>query len=448
MALSPGAHTFANATFATTTSTASVTSQATGSTFFVAVQCNRAGDPITVVSVTDNKANTYVPRSGASDDPGFGGDILLSGFECINGTGGSGHIITVTLSEQATTNLWFIEVLGADTTSPDAGQNATSGGAGPGTTATGPSITTITNDVIVLSVLATYGFNTSTVTITDDSANGWAILDSNLTGAVSRHGASSYVIKATTGTYNDTYTMSASDGYSIITVAYKAAGSGTGVSITGQSMTFTQGQVGVTNTTPVPRSPASSIGQFFPTILGRTGLPGFFAPGLFEPLKPGTMLNTGIVSVVGQSLSLTQGTFTPAGTANVTLSGQALTLAQGTMTPVGNANVTLTGQSLSFAQGTLGISAGSTIPITGQALSLVQGSMSSSATGSATITGQTLHLTQGTMTVASSSSVTLSGITMTIAQGVLTGTGGVPIYGPQNCIVGFMATNVGSLMVH
>jgi hypothetical protein len=222
MALAIGGHAVANNTFTTSTTTSGVTTQASGSTFVVFVQTNRAGDPLHITSVTDSKSNTYTLVT--SDNPGYGGDINLSAYVCVNGTGGASHTVTANYDEQATNNVFFIEITGADTTSPADGAAATVGGGTAGTSWPAPTVTTTNAADIIISCAGSYGFNTGIVTISANTAAGYAVIDSILAGTVSRHAVTSYLVVSSVGSYGDTYTTSATDGYSAITLAFKAGG--------------------------------------------------------------------------------------------------------------------------------------------------------------------------------------------------------------------------------
>lgn len=243
MAIALGGHAVANNTFTTSTTTSGITTQASGSTFVVCVQTNRAGDPIHVSSIVDSKGNTYTLAT--SDNPGYAGDILLAAYVCVNGTGGASHTVTATFDEQATNTVWFVEITGADTSSPADGVAHTTGGGTAGTSMPGVTVTTTNANDLILSFLGTYGFDTGTVTITANTGSGWAIIDSILTGSVSRHGASSYVVKSSTGSYADTYTSNSTDGFSVLTLAFKAASAGGGAIVGSSTLAF--GQTGTLN---------------------------------------------------------------------------------------------------------------------------------------------------------------------------------------------------------
>jgi hypothetical protein len=396
MTIAVGAHAFASNTFTTSTATAGVTTQATGSTFVICVQTNRAADPIHVSSIVDSYSNIYTLAT--SDNPGYGGDILLAAYVCVNGVGGAAHTATANYSEQATNNVWFVEITGADTTNPADGVAPTVGGGTTGTSMPGIAVTTTNANDLLLSFLATYGFDTGTVTISSDAGNGWAIIDSNLSGSVSRHGASSYVIESAIGTYNDTYTASTSDGFSILTLAFKAASSGGGAPA---SLAW---QPAITQ--HPGRLPGRGGNRFYQSIMARASIAAV-------PTSTGTLSSTeatdtaaftGTVDVTG-ALASTEAIDTASFTGAVVVTG-SLAATEGTDTAALSGTVDVTG-SLSIVESTDTAASVGAVLVSG-ALTAVDTSDASAITGGVGI-GASLSAGESTDTAALAGGVAVSG---------------------------------------
>lgn len=392
MAIAIGGHAVANDTFDTTTTTGGVTTQASGSTFVICVQSTRAGDPIHVSSITDNKGNTYTLRT--SDNPGYNGDILLAAYTCVNGTGGAGHTATVLFDEQSTHNIFFIEITGADTTAPADGVAATSGGGSAGTSWAGIAVTTTNANDLILSFAGSYGFDTGTITLSANTGAGWAILDSIVVGTVSRHAASSYIVKSSTGSYADTYTASTTDGFSALTLAFKAASGGGGGSaaLTGQSSTFSAGTAAVSHSQALTGQAAT----FAAGTVGAGGNVTTALTGQSATLTAGTAVATPTVALIGTAITSAVGSVTQSHAAAV--SGQAATFASGLLTQ--STAVLLVGQRATAANGTVSTGSDVTTSLTGQSSTLTAGSLV--AASQTAVTGKSAAFAAGTLSFSAS----------------------------------------------
>ncbi len=216
--------------------------------------------------------------------------------------------------------------------------------------------------------------------------------------------------------------------------------------LTGQSLAFSQGSVSVN----IPAGGLISV-----SILGQT-LNIVQSPNVVEENQPFLLRQSltfgqGIptiqtfgtndsVNLTGQALSLSQGTvfplsanFIPLGrqlfirqAISITrvdigeeLSGQALTLSQGNLLGI-PANVLLTGQSLLLSRGTPLANSIATVNLTGQALNLNQGTVTLPAFPVVvTISGHQLNLSQNTV-LGFSLSTSLFGQSLLLRQGSVT----------------------------
>lgn len=210
MAIAIGGFGKANSTFGTTVTTASTTTSATGSTFLCFIG---AYNGPTFSSLVDSKSNTYTLVT-SNNTAGFGG-ITVWCYSCVNGTGGSGHTATVTMTADVNILLFFVEITGAQTTSPIDQYNS-NGSNSTVTTAVCATVTTTNAHEMVLSYY--YGGNAGNPaqTITD-SGSGFSIVDSEQ--ATGPYGAYSKNIVSTTGTYGDTFTQTSTDYFGTISVS-------------------------------------------------------------------------------------------------------------------------------------------------------------------------------------------------------------------------------------
>lgn len=175
------------------------------------------------------------------------------------------------------------------------------------------------------------------------------------------------------------------------------------VSLNGQVITFTPGDLGVSGAdvrVAYRSRPGPGVGPFndnqFVTPPRNTSIPA---------VNPDVTVN-----LTGAVLSVSQGTLIPASAVAVT--GLAVTTSAGTLTP--QTAVALSGQSLSTSLGTL--STETAVALTGQSLTLSQGTLTYSAGSdvNVSLTGQSITLSQGTLVPAMD--VPISGQSITAAQ--------------------------------
>jgi hypothetical protein len=112
MAVSIGVHASNAATANTTLATPSRTTQASGSTFVIAVIVHSTA---TVTNLSDSKGNTYTPLG--SSVAGNGGSNKLLRYYCQNGTGGASHTASVTTNVATGPTIFFVELIGCKTSS-------------------------------------------------------------------------------------------------------------------------------------------------------------------------------------------------------------------------------------------------------------------------------------------------------------------------------------------
>lgn len=191
MAILPGAHAAAFNHFAPTLTTPAVTSQASGSNFYVA---GFSSNPAAAASpVTDSFGNVYSPIGVTV---GFNGGFKHAYlFGCENGVGGAGHTFTYTLTTGGTLELFAVEVTGAllsGAVDNFSGLNVT-GAPYNGT----PVSATNVNELLLVFA----GSQCSAGGIITDN-NGAGILDSITDGANAFPGFSGWRAAPTTGVYN------------------------------------------------------------------------------------------------------------------------------------------------------------------------------------------------------------------------------------------------------
>jgi len=95
--------------------TAAVTTNVSGSTFIAAITWDRPTPSVAnFESIVDSKGNTYT-TIGTQASYGPTSDPQARIFICENGVGGSGHTVTVTLTDppnDMSLTLFFLEVIG------------------------------------------------------------------------------------------------------------------------------------------------------------------------------------------------------------------------------------------------------------------------------------------------------------------------------------------------
>lgn len=181
--------------------------------------------------------------------------------------------------------------------------------------------------------------------------------------------------------------------------AWTADDVSSGISLTGQTITSSEGTL------------TRALSQ---TVTGQTGT-----------LTEGTPSRAVSYSPTAQTATFSEGVQTR----NITygLTGQTATFSEGTISASSGGNVTLSlsGQSVTLSEGTIGLNLGYSlndgVPLTGQTANFTEGTPTNSVTYG--LTGQTVTLTEGTITSQVGGNVTLSltGQTITLTEGLLLG---------------------------
>ena len=195
MALGVGQSALAKANSGTSVTTGSVTTASTGSHFVIIVSCSSSS---TINTPSDSKGNTYSAVGTALT----GGGVVSQKFECINGTGGTGHTFTGTKSGGASDGLTLIalEVTGAASASPSDGHNRQADSATPFTS---PGVTTTNANDILIGLISDDLAADFTRSVSGASpTSGWTIQQQENAGATYWTGAIKTQIVSATGTYN------------------------------------------------------------------------------------------------------------------------------------------------------------------------------------------------------------------------------------------------------
>lgn len=171
------------------TSSATITSSLAGSVLIIATEYGLAGG--TILSVTDNKGNTWVQATNAASAPlGGGGTDVWYYLTSASGV----TTITVTYSSTSTNEktIWYAEVTGFTTPAFDVAGHVTSGTA-TGFNNPGPSITTASAAGFIWAADQTALGNLTGM----QGGNAFTFGDQQ----TNTGGASAYLITAGTGTY-------------------------------------------------------------------------------------------------------------------------------------------------------------------------------------------------------------------------------------------------------
>lgn len=192
-----------------------------------------------------------------------------------------------------------------------------------------------------------------------------------------------------------------------------------GITLTGQTGTFTEGTIsraitkaltGQTATFTEGTISASTGGNVTLSLTGQTAT---FTEGTLG-LNIGYTLNDG-VPLTGQTASFTEGT--PTGSISYTLGSQSATFTEGTIARA--VSSALVGQSGTFTEGT--ITRAASYPLVAQTATFTEGTISASSGGNVTLSlsGQTASFSEGT--IAPTVSLALLGQSTTYTPGSLTG---------------------------
>lgn len=210
MGISVGAHVVAGDSATDTTTTGSVTTAASGSSFLIGCLWPHSD---TVVSVGDNKGNTFVAQGSVTDDPGDG--FKAQWYLCTNGTGGTGHTFNLKISSTDPKALFVIEITGGATSSLVDG--TPSGALDTSSPFDSPVTTTNANDLIA-TLVASSG---STAVITFNGGFTALNTDTSFTSA-----ATATQVVSATGTYSPAATTTTGLNAIVITIALKASAVG------------------------------------------------------------------------------------------------------------------------------------------------------------------------------------------------------------------------------
>lgn len=197
MSLAAGANTAVAVAKTHTATTSGITTQASGSGFWLAVGWHSGATPVTP---TDNKGNTYVQCGSTLND----GTYYWARYFCANGVGGSGHTFTFTTTGTAS----LIQILVQEVTTTNGkgvilGQSAQQElNAAPFVS---PSVTTtIANEILIGGFLGHMASGTASFTANSGFTLGATILDGNTDNS----SAVEYKVVSATGSYNSDFSIS------------------------------------------------------------------------------------------------------------------------------------------------------------------------------------------------------------------------------------------------
>lgn len=220
-----GASTLWNNAFSTSATSSAITTQASGSDFYVIFAESSAIDN----GVTDSFGNTYTKQTLTPAASSSFGQIIGSVWVCLGGTGGSGHTFTAAWSSGSIiATIMAGEIKGALTSS--AIDLLVGNGTNTGTSTSVPvsqGTTTSANEFVVSFALGSSAGVTESISGAGTFAS---IQNYAATGfypplAVTGLGFSS------TGTYGDVFTGTVADEYASGTFSFIGASSASGVSV-------------------------------------------------------------------------------------------------------------------------------------------------------------------------------------------------------------------------
>lgn len=397
MAIALGAHAKVTGSGVTTLTTPGVTTQASGSSFYITIS-----DTTLTTSVSDSKSNSYT-QVGSDQSNSTG----LRVFQCQNGTGGASHTATVNwTSGSGDPFVCFFEVTGAATSSYD------SGSLNQGTNNDTLTVTTGTLAQAAELVIATVSTNSSGASL----PVGFTLIEEETNGGLYWPGEVCYKIVAATTAVGATFiSLGSTMVATIFGVKEASGGGGTTVSITGNASTLSPGTV-------LPAT-ASAL----------TGNAGTFGPGTVKA-------NTSN-AITGNSATFTLGTVVPNTT--VALTGNQAVFTPGAVSTGNDVVVSITGWLAAFAPGTL--LPATTSALIGQAATLSAGTVQ--ATTTRAISGQTGTFTSGS--VAASNTVALSGNQALFTPGQVNYVGDVTVAITGNailCTAGIVGVDSGQVL--
>lgn len=223
MALSLGGHSKGTNVSVSSVATGSVTTTGGSGTVF-SFFIEWYGSLSAPTLVDDNKGNTFTQVGSSltnNSDPSFFSAL----YECVNGTGGSSHVVTATFGEtKASVSCFFHEIKGTATSSPrDQAPAGVNDGSSPYTSS---SATTTQADEFLMAYTATLSSSGTEALTWGNSfvstGESFTDADNNATG-----GCASRIVSST-GTYNSTVTSSGAGTSSTMCwiVTYKSAPTG------------------------------------------------------------------------------------------------------------------------------------------------------------------------------------------------------------------------------
>lgn len=316
------------ATSSNTVSTASAASTGGANSVFVIVVSYDAG--VSITSVSDNKGNTYT-QVGTPQGAAGG---LIAFYECVGGTGGSGHVATVDFSGTAYPVAHLIEVTGAASSSPRDVNVGSSGAYADDISLTSGTLAQA-NEVLIAAISTTNG---GTRDYQETSAYGFTVLSQETDGNnYWTSGVLAKVVSATTSvaaTFDDEAGSTVADWQGRL-VSYKEAAAG-------GSYTLAMGQGSYTNTgqtvgLKAARKLAAAQGSY--SVNGQTvGLTYSGAGPKTLTVEQGSYLLTGQTSAlrVGRGLVAAQGSYAKTGQTVSLRGGRVLMLAQGSYALAGS----------------------------------------------------------------------------------------------------------------
>ena len=184
-----------------TVTTTAATTQASGSTFFVAVSWY---NDTTAPTVSDNKSNTYT-QIGTNCYNAT--DLTGMAIFAVKGNGGAGHTFTATMTAGLFVAISVIEIKGS--TGVQDGHNQSAATAGTGPLSSGSITTTNANDIIVGAGYCDTETYPQSVTMSGLSSSGAAIpCTANSLGV-----ATNYQIVSATGSYSSSAAASPNGTY-------------------------------------------------------------------------------------------------------------------------------------------------------------------------------------------------------------------------------------------
>lgn len=207
-----------------TATTASGTSQATGSTFYIwAVWDSFAS----FTSVSDNKGNSYTQLGSEITS----GSLKVRLYECVNGVGGASHTASFVVSGGGQPTVFLVECTGVATTSPRDQSGGRADNSSPYTLAAG--LTLGSAPQLILAFLAgDSGSNPATHAEGGLGSSTIVVQETNGTANWVAACAKSY--KASTGTFNPSWTESGASNTVVWMVTLKEpAGGGSSKTGTG-----------------------------------------------------------------------------------------------------------------------------------------------------------------------------------------------------------------------